>query len=241
MRFSLELPNPFSGGDHGLSDFDPLNLFREATQFKLPGLPHLEPPSLDFSDPFEKLPSIKIPRPGDNGFHLPTFHDLPNFAEDGFLKGDFGSPLKLMSNLVSGPGKLQELGLHGGPENIGGIMGHLIDPVKNMFGHLGSHLGSIGDIGSKIGGIFGSVSNFLGPVGGIVGGLFGRGQEGVKGLLSRVASGFSFGGPIGAGVMGLAHITGLDKLAGKALGGIGHAIGSGIKAIGSGIKNLFGF
>jgi hypothetical protein len=232
-KFSLELPNPFSGADHDLFDFDPLKLMREASHFQPPGLPRFEPPSLDFSDPFENLPSIKIPRPGDRGFRLPSFLDLPSFAEDGFLKGDFGSPLKLMSNLVSGPGKLSDLGLHGGPEIIGGPIGHLLDPVKNLF--------NMGDIGSKIGGIFGSVTNFLGPVGGIVGGLFGRGQEGVKGLLSSVASGFSFGGPIGAGIMGLAHITGLDKLAGKALGGIGQAIGGGLKAIGGGIKKLFGF
>ena len=236
-KFSLEnLPNPFSH-DHNLLDFNPLNLLREASHFQLPGLPRFEPPSLDFSNPFENLPSLKIPRHGDNGFHLPSFMDLPSFAEHGFLKGDIGSPFKALSNLISAPGKLADFGLHGGPENIGGIMGHLMDPVKNVF----SHLPSIGDIGGKLGGVLGSVSNFLGPIGGVVGGLFGHAQEGVKGLLSSVASGFSFGGPIGAGVMGLAHITGLDKLAGKALGGIGHAIGGGIKAIGSGLKHLFGF
>jgi hypothetical protein len=225
--FSLEnFPLPFSGGDDDF-DFNPLGLFKEASQFRLPGLPSMEPSSLDFGNPFEKITSFDVPNPSE-------ILGL-NFG-DGGLGGRFGDSFGNFSNLLSSPGRLFEMGLFGGPEDIGGIIGNFTNPVKNMF----SGLGDFGGLGGKLGGILGGAMDFLGPASGIIGGLFGRGQEGVKGLISSVMSGFSFGGPIGAGIMGLAHITGLDKLAGKALGGIGKAIGGVGKAIGGGIKKIFG-
>lgn len=224
-NFSLEFLNPFSGGGGDLFDFDPVGLLKEGSQFRPPGLPRIEPSSLNFTSPFENLLSFDVPSPREIlGI---------NFG-DGGLSGTFGASFDTFSNLFSRPGKLAELGLFGGHEGIGGIVGNLFDSAKNAFG-----LGDIGSWGGKISGILGGAMDFLGPAGGILGGLFGH-QDGVKGLLSSVMSGMSFGGPIGAGIMGLAHITGLDKLAGKALGGIGKAIGGVGKAIGSGFKKLGG-
>lgn len=230
-KFSLEnfLSNPFSGGDNDSPSFDPLGLFKEGASFRPPGFSNFEPSSLDFTSPFEKLRYFDIPSPRDV---------LGIDFGDGMFSGRFGDNLGGLSNLLSSPGRLFDHGLFGGPEEIGGIVGNLVSPVKNLFGRMGD-IGS--GIGGSFGGILGGAMNFMGPAAGIIGGLFGRGQEGVKGLLSSITSGFAFGGPIGAGVMGLANITGLDKLAGKALGGIGKAIGGIGKGIVSGLKGFLGF
>ncbi len=223
-KFSLELPNPFSGGDDGLFDFDPIGLLREGSQFRPPGLPRIEPGSLSFTSPFENFLSFDVASPREI---------LGLDFGDGGFSGHFGTSFDMVSNLFSRPGTLLEQGLFSGHEGLGGIVGDLFGSVKSAFG-----LGDIGGLGGKLGGILGGAMDFIGPVGGIVGGLFGR-QDGVKGLISSVMSGLSFGGPIGAGVMGLAHLTGLDKLAGKALGGIGKAIGGIGKKIGGFFKGLF--
>ncbi len=262
--------------DIDVHNLDPLTLMKEASNFQPPGVgSRLEPSSLNFDNVFDK---VNMPRPGDSSFHISSPFDVPNpldalrftsgdtnfstaamknpLSSDGILSGNFGDAFGHLSNLFSSPDNLTKNGLFGGAEDIGGVLGHITNPVNSLFS-------SLGDIGGKVGGVLGSIGNFLGPIGGVVGGIMGSGQEGIKGLLSSVASGFSFGGPIGAGVMGLAHITGLDKLAGKAIGGlvdgvktvgsaighgivdgvktVGSAIGSGISAIGSGLKHLFGF
>lgn len=241
-RISFEdfLP-PLPGLNNDL-DFNPVKLLKDASHFHPPGLPRLEPPSLHFSDPFEKLSSV-VKLPHDKGLRLPDYpmpHELLgiNFSGD---RDVVRTALKLplpgeveghLSNLISRPGSLMKFNLHAGTEEIGGILSHITSPVKHFFSRIGDVTG--------LSGIAGSISSIL-PIGGIIGGLFGGHKEGIKGLVSSVASGFAFGGPIGAGIMGLANITGLDKLAGKALGGIAKGIGEGFKAIGKGIKGLFGF
>ncbi len=225
-------------------DFNPINLLKEASHFHPPGLPSIEPGSLNFNDPFEKIVAnvhVKVPR--DGGFHLPELpmpHEVLglNFGGDkDIVKAALKLPLPgevegHLSSLISKPGSLANFNLHGGVEEIGGVLSHITSPVKNFF----SHFGEV----THLSGIAGTISNFL-PFGGIVGGIFGGHQDGVKGLVSSAAKGFMFGGPIGAGIGALAHVTHLDELAGKALGGIAHGVTSGIKAIGSGIKHLFGF
>ncbi|MBX9948517.1 MAG: hypothetical protein K2Y39_05110 [Candidatus Obscuribacterales bacterium] len=262
-KFSLE--NVFSGlpGPSDLDlDFNPVGLLKDGVQFNPSRISSILPESLDFSDPFESSTSILDKLPLSRGFDIPAPRDILGMdfhssflknplSSDGILSGSFGDSFGFMSNLLSGPETLTSYGLFGGAEEVGGILGHLSSPVGGLFSH-------IGDIGGPLGGILGSVGNWLGPLGGIAGGLFGRGHEGVGGMLSSLAGGFAFGGPLGAGVAVLMNL-GLDKLVGKVFGGVanafgevggllgrgvkelGGAIGGGIKAIGGGIKKLFGF
>ncbi|HNB21440.1 MAG TPA: hypothetical protein PKZ32_03440 [Candidatus Melainabacteria bacterium] len=244
------------------TDFDPVGLYKLGVELNSSSMQRIVPESLDFSDPYESLTSFRGDRfQAPRGFDFPSTGDILglNFHSsfmrnplslDGILAGNFGDSFGFMSNLLSRPDNLVSHGLFGGAEGFGGILGHITNPVKGLFN-------GFGEAGS-FGGILGGLGNWAGPVGGILGGLLGRGQEGVGGMLSSLAGGFAFGGPFGAGVAALMHL-GLDKLAGKVLGGVanvigdfgglvGHgikgltgAIGGGIKAIGGGIKKLFGF
>jgi hypothetical protein len=243
MVFNLPFERPVSKLidrlDDARQDFNLLSL-TDRLDFRPGSRSGFEPPSLDFDNIFDR-PTLRLPGMGDSSFNildrinLPSPRDVLNFGFSGRDTSSslFGDTFNFFSKLQSGPGVLETFGLHGGGEEVGGILGRL-NP-SNWFGG-GGERGLSGFVG---GGSEGGLSGMLGGLGtglpilkGILGALKGD-WKGVAG--NAIAAGLSFV-PVVGPFIGIASALGVDKLLGSAAKGIGNAV----KSVGKGIVGAVG-
>jgi len=210
----------------GNSDFNLLGLARDS--FSPRSFTNFEPPSLSFGNPFEKL---GLPGMGDGRFSILDRIDLPSprdiftfsFNRGDMASGFFGDTFNVFSKLQSGPDSLLKFGLHGGVDEVGGILGRL-NPANLLGGGEGGLSGLLGGLGTG-----------LPMMKGILGALKGD----FKGALGNgVAMGLSLLPGVGP-FIGIASAFGLDKVLGGVAKGIGSAIGGIGKKIGGFFKGLF--
>ena len=244
MVFNLPFESPVSKLidrlDNAREDFNLLG-FSDRLDFRPGSRSGFEPPSLDFDNIFDR-PPLRLPGMGDNSFsildriNLPSPRDVLNFGFNGRDSSStlFGDTFNFFSKLHSAPGVLEKFGLHGGSEEVGGILSRL-NP-SNWFGG-GGERGLSGILGG--GGGEGGLSGMLGGLGtglpimkGILGALKGD-WKGVAG--NAIAAGLSFV-PVVGPFIGIASALGFDKLLGSAAKGIGNAV----KSVGKGIVGAVG-
>jgi len=228
---------------HDVPDFNLLSLSRGTSNFRPGGLSNFEPPSLDFEDFGNIFEDSPLRLSGMNERILGSLDriNLPNprdVIDLGFSERDsssllFGDTLNFFSKLHSGPDVLQKFGLHGGPEEIGGILGRL-NP-SNWFGGGGADRGLSGLFGGAEGGLSGilggvghSMPILKGALSLMKGDWWGAAGSGIAALFSGL--------PVVGPFIGIASLLGVDKLLGTAAKGIGNAV----KSIGKGIAGAVG-
>lgn len=244
MVFNLPFESPISKLFGKLEDArEDFNLvsFTDKLDFRSGGRSIFEPPSLNFDDfdnIFDRSP-IRFPGMGDSRFSILDLISLPNsrdVIDFGFSGRDtsstfFGDTFNFFSKLQSGPDVLQKFGLHGGGEEIGGILGRL-NP-SSWFG--GGDSGLSGFVSGGEGGFSGLLGG-LGTGLPIMKGILGALKGDYKGAIGNaIATGLSFVPGVGP-FIGIASALGVDKLLGSAAKGIGSAL----KSVGKGIAGAVG-